>query len=137
MPRARKPTAGEQSTSKQTKTRSRAVARTPPRKSAKATQSASVPMIDTAQAAQAAAKMLIAGVSAKPPPDSLPRQESSLFKQLKASLNKPHALAMSNLLDKSEGPGPAKLHPLLKQVGHDQTLGQDVTRSGVPRRTPG
>jgi hypothetical protein len=100
---------------------------------------AGTPMIDTSLAAEAAAKMLAAGFNRPAAIDAnAPKpQESAMFKQLKAGLNKPHATAMSNLLDQSHGPGPAKSHPLLKQVGHNQTYGADVTRSGVPRRTPG
>jgi hypothetical protein len=52
-------------------------------------------------------------------------------------LNKPHSTTVSNLLEKSHGPEPTKMHPHLKQVGKNQTFGADVTRSGVPRRTPG
>ena len=66
-----------------------------------------------------------------------PKPESAMFKQMKADLNKPDATAMSNLLEKSHGPEPTKNHPQLKQVGHNQTFGADVTRTGVPRRTPG
>jgi hypothetical protein len=95
-------------------------------------------MIDTSLAAQAAAQMLAAGLN-KPAPaaSTAPKQESAMFKQLKAGLNKPHSATMTNLLDKSHGPEPTKTHPQLKQVGRNQTFGADVTRSGVPRRTPG
>jgi hypothetical protein len=98
-----------------------------------------MPMIDTSLAAENAARMLMgrfnkpsASVSGSEKP-----QESAMFKQLKAGLKAPHSAAMSNLLDKSHGPEPAKSHPQLKQVGQNQTFGADVTRSGVPRRTPG
>lgn len=101
------------------------------------------PLIDTSLAAENAARMLAAGVSAKPVAGSTKpapqRQESSLFKQLKSGLNKPHSTAMNNLLDKTHGPSPHKApNAFNKQVGHNQTTGGgDVTRSGVPRRTNG
>lgn len=96
------------------------------------------PMIDTSLAAQSAARMLTAGLNKTTTSNtSIPRQESALFKQMKAGLNKPHAAAMSNLLEKSQGPEPAKTHSNMKQVGQNQTQSADVTRSGVPRRNPG
>jgi hypothetical protein len=99
------------------------------------------PLIDTSLAAENAARMLAAGVSAKPIAGSNrpapQRQESSLFKQLKSGLNKPHSTAMNNLLDKTHGPSPHKTPAFQKQVGRDQTTGADPTRSGVPRRTNG
>src|SRR4029077_9990265 len=99
----------------------------------------SPPVVDTAMAAQSAARMLVAGAN-KPQaqfPETGPKQESALFKQLKAGLSKPHSAAMSNLLDRSHGPEPVKSHAQFKQLGRNQTFGPDVTRSGVPRRTPG
>lgn len=113
----------------------------PARKSAakKPAAPAGAPLIDTNLAAEAAAKMLVAGLNkpAANQPDA-PKQESAMFKQLKAGLNKPAGSAMSNLLEKSHGPDLTKSHQAFnKQVGHNQTFGADVTRSGVPRRTPG
>jgi hypothetical protein len=104
------------------------------------TAPSATPLIDTSLAAQNAARMLAAGVSGKPttPLAKAPlRQESSLFKQLKSGLNKPSSTAMNNLLDKTHGPSPHKTPAFQKQVGHNQTSGGDVTRSGVPRRTNG
>jgi hypothetical protein len=108
------------------------------KKSAKPSKPVSTtsPMIDTSLAAQAAAQMLAAGLN-RPAASSTPKQESAMFKQLKAGLNKPHTATVSNLLEKSHGPEPTKIHPQQKQVGKNQTFGADVTRSGVPRRTPG
>ena len=95
------------------------------------------PLIDTSLAASDAARMLTAGLK-KPAAGNAPKpQESAMFKQLKAGLNKPHSATMSNLLEKSQGPEPTKTHPQQKQVGQNQTFSADVTRSGVPRRTPG
>jgi hypothetical protein len=107
------------------------------RKSAPPTGGA--PMIDTSFAAEAAAKMLAAGFNrpAAAGTNAQKPQESAMFKQLKAGLNKTHSTAISNILDKSHGPEPAKSHPSMKQIGQNQTFGADVTRSGVPRRTPG
>ena len=82
--------------------------------------------------------MLAAGLSRGPAnPAGGAKPQSAMFKQLKAGLNKPHAAAMSNLLEKSHGPEPTRSHPMLKQVGQNQTFSADVTRTGVPRRTPG
>lgn len=113
----------------------------PAKKSAKSKPSAALdaPLIDTSLAAENAAKMLMAGLS-KPQPaagGTGAKQESAMFKQLKAGLKKPAATTMSNLLGKQHGPELTKSHANMKQVGHNQTFGADVTRSGVPRRTPG
>ena len=79
-------------------------------------------MIDTNLAAQSAARMLSAGLN-KPATNTNnpPRQESALFKQMKAGLNKSHSTTMSNMLEKSHGPETTKSHPQQKQVGRDQT----------------
>jgi len=101
-------------------------------------QPAGMPLIDTSLAAQTAARLvknrdLLGGSKAT---GSQP--ESSSFKQLKESLLKPSV----------QGPG-GLLSPQLQnkkfnqgfggrnQVGHNQTFGADVNRSGVPRRTSG
>jgi hypothetical protein len=105
-----------------------------------AAPAAGQPMIDTSLAAANAAKLLAGGFN-KPASSTNPsgnKTESAMFKNLKAGLNKPSSAAMSNLLDKSHGPEPTKSHTgFNKQVGHNQTYGADVNRSGVPRRTPG
>lgn len=99
------------------------------------------PMIDTSLAAENAARMLAAGFSRRErhAQDDDEKKEGSLIKQLKAELNKPAAHAVSSVLDKSAGAGQKR--PNLpfgrKQVGHNQTFGPDLTRSGVPRRTGG
>ena len=96
------------------------------------------PMINTSLAAENAARMLMGGLNRPAGKNAgAPRQESAMFKQLKAGLNKPHSTTMSNLLNKSQGPETTRSHQQFKQVGHNQTFGADVTRSGVPRRTPG
>jgi hypothetical protein len=106
------------------------------------------PMIDTGLAAQAAAKMLVAGFQSKNTSAGAgagtsgagaARPQSAMFRQIKEGLTKPHLSGMENVLDKS-APGGGKRSDLPKgppQVGHNQTFGADVNRAGVPRRTPG
>jgi hypothetical protein len=98
------------------------------------------PLIDTNLAAANAARMLAAKFpsSAGNASQNAPAQESAMFKNLKAGVNKPASAGMSNLLEKSHGPTePVKSHHQQKQVGRNQTFGADVARTGVPRRTPG
>lgn len=121
---------GSKASSDSTRPKKKAAAKKPAAKPA----AGSIPGIDTSLAAETAAKMLAAKFNksvgtAKP--------ESAMFRQMKEGLNKPHSAAMSNVLDKAQGPEPIKSHPQFKQVGHNQTHGADVTRTGVPRRTPG
>src|SRR5438067_2735885 len=103
------------------------------------------PHVDTTLAAQNAAKQLAAGLPRKAAtaggaPSSGNRSESSMFKNLKQGLAKPHLTGLDNLLDKS-APTDSKRSNLPfgggKHVGHNQTFGADVNRAGVPRRTPG
>ncbi|MCC7351450.1 MAG: hypothetical protein IT446_12860 [Phycisphaerales bacterium] len=94
--------------------------------------------IDTSLAAQSAAKLLLARANTANRPAEA-KSESSAFKNLKDSVNKPHLQGMDNLLN-SIGTPVAKRSNLPaghKQVGHNQTFGADVNRSGVPRRTGG
>ena len=112
------------------------------KKSAAAAAPHGTPLVDTNLAAETAARMLAAGAHAKQShQSSQPQQksESSLFKQMKAGLNKPASSAMGGVLDKSGGPLQKKPNQPFggKQVGQNQTFGADVTRSGVPRRTSG
>jgi hypothetical protein len=98
------------------------------------------PLIDTSLAASSAASMIAAGLSArnhKPAGAQSGKPESSLFKQLKSGLNKPHSATMDSLLDKTHGPGAQKGNAFQKQVGHNQTTGSDAARINVPRRTAG
>ena len=100
------------------------------------------PMIDTSLAANAAAAMIAGKVGAnagKKPQPQQQKKESAGFKQLKAGLNKPAAGALGGAFGV---PGQQKKnvtqqHGGNRQVGHNQTFGADVTRTGVPRRTPG
>jgi hypothetical protein len=100
----------------------------------------SIPLIDPTAAIETAAALVGRGVSTPPTPTG-PRKESASFKQLKEGLNQPAAGAISSALDKSSGPiGKKSAVPFShgsRQVGHNQTFGADVSRSGVPRRTAG
>ena len=93
--------------------------------------------IDTALAANAAAAMVAGNVSL-PATGGQPKKDSAAFKQLKAGLNKPSAGALGGAFAVQSGKKKA-ITPLggPKQVGHNQTFGADVNRTGVPRRTPG
>ncbi|MBC8107254.1 MAG: hypothetical protein H7Z14_11740 [Anaerolineae bacterium] len=98
------------------------------------------PLIDTSHIASSAARMLVAGVGGKnqqKQPQASKQPESSLFKQMKSGLNKPHSAQMDSLLDKTHGPGGQKTQGFEKQVAHNQTVGTDATRKSVPRRTAG
>ena len=101
---------------------------------------ASSPRIDTSLAANAAAAMIAGKVGpTSSGGKSQPKKESSAFKQLKAGLNKPAGGALGGAFgvvgqqQKKSGQN----YGGGKQVGHNQTFGADVNRSGVPRRTPG
>lgn len=98
------------------------------------------PLIDTNLAAQNAARMLTARASGSAPSSQEGKKETSTFKQMKESFAKPHAASMNSLLNNTVSPGAKKsAQPFAggKQVGHNQTFGADVTRTGVPRRTGG
>ena len=108
------------------------------KKAAKPAGTSDVPLIDTNLAAQAAAKMVVNRDLLGAAKAGGEKKESGSFKQLKESLHKPAV----------QGPG-GLLSPLgqqkkansgfggRNQVGHNQTFGADVNRSGVPRRTSG
>jgi hypothetical protein len=96
-----------------------------------------VPLIDTSLAAQAAANMVVNRDLLAPKPAG-EKKESGSFKQLKESLLKPSVQGPGGLLSPQ---GPQKKFNQgfggRNQVGHNQTFGADVNRSGVPRRTSG
>ena len=114
--------------------------RTPPSPAKKSPAApADAPLIDTALAANAAAALVGSKVQRPAPKDApQPKKESAAFKQLKAGLNKPSAGALGGAFA-PQGQQKKSIMPLGggKQVGHNQTFGADLTRSGVPRRTPG
>jgi len=131
--------------SKKSETTTKTASKKAPAKKSAAKQPASQsadPMVDTTLAAQNAAKHLVAGLPRKSAaPSGTPNKtESAMFKNLKENLSKPHLTGLNGILDKS-APSDQKRSNLPfgggKQVGHNQTFGADVTRSGVPRRTPG
>ena len=139
QPAAKKPAAEKKSSAAP----ARASAKAAPSKSASkpAAAPAGAPLIDTSLAANAAAAMIAGKVSTPSGSKSQPQQkkESAAFKQLKAGLNKPSAGALGGAFGV---PGQQKknvtqTHGGSRQVGHNQTFGADVTRTGVPRRTPG
>lgn len=103
------------------------------KKSASAPEAA--PLIDTSLAAAAAAKLVANRdlLNAKGP-----KRESGTFKQLKENLNKPSVTGPATFLQNTAPPKKSNL-PFggRNQVGHNQTFGADVNRSGVPRRTGG
>ncbi|HTW95947.1 MAG TPA: hypothetical protein VMD30_14185 [Tepidisphaeraceae bacterium] len=95
--------------------------------------------LDTSHVAEAAAARVASGLGGTPLP-AAGGKESSTFKHLKESLNKP-ASGMGVALDKSGLAGGKHSHLPFghagKQVGRNQTFGADVNRTGVPRRTGG
>jgi hypothetical protein len=95
-------------------------------------------LVDTNLAAQSAARMLFANRKRENAPESKPAS-GGLIDQLKAEINKHPSATVAGMLDKSAPAGARK--PNLpfdrKQVAHNQTHSGDITRSGVPRRTPG
>ena len=110
--------------------------------SASSAAPANAPAIDTSLAANTAAALIAnkaaksSGASGTAPSPS--KKESAAFKQLKAGLNKPAAGAMGGAFGIAGQEKKSHLpHAGGKQVGHNQTFGADVNRTGVPRRTPG
>jgi hypothetical protein len=101
-------------------------------------QPAGMPLIDTSLAAQSAARMVASRERNQTQRSGESQQESSAFRQMKESVNKPGAQGPASFLQntapikKSSQPfgGP-------NQVGKNQTFGADVNRTGVPRRTGG
>jgi hypothetical protein len=118
----------------------KAPARKAPAKAKAPAAPAGMPTIDTSLAAQTAAKLvknrdrLQAGKGA----GAGTQHESSSFKQLKDSVNKPSMHGPTSFLQNT---APQKKSNLpfggLNQVGRNQTFGADVNRTGVPRRTGG
>jgi len=111
------------------------------RKAAKPAGPAGVPMIDTSLAARAAVNMVVNRdmlAAANKPQAGGEKKESGSFKQLKESLLKPTVQGPGGLLSPQ---GQQKKNNTgfggRNQVGHNQTFGADVNRTGVPRRTGG
>ncbi len=109
-----------------------------PKKAARPAATTGVPLIDTNLAAQAAAKMVVNRDLLGAAKAGGEKKESGSFKQLKESLLKPAVQGPGGLLSpvgqqKKSNTGFGGRN----QVGHNQTFGADVNRSGVPRRTSG
>lgn len=90
--------------------------------------------INTDLAAKSAAAFLVNRVkqnqtSAKP--------ESSDFKKLKAGILTPSGSVTSSILGGIQSGKPQQNTGYGKQVGHNQTIGANHSRTGVPRRTSG
>ncbi|MGE5607999.1 MAG: hypothetical protein ACM359_01985 [Bacillota bacterium] len=98
---------------------------------------AATPMVDTNLAALAAARMLAAKAKLGSAEVATGNKETSTFKQLKESLNKPASSLASNVLGNTFGPQKSNLPAHLQgQVLHNQTQGGG-SRVNVPRRTAG
>ena len=124
--------------SRKTASSSKPASPKPVRRLKKAAPPVAAPLIDTNLAAQTAAKILAA--RAKLGNDALastePAHESGTFKQLKESLQRPAAHAVSSAMGTSFGQQKSNLPiPGQKQVAHSQTQG--IARVNVPRRTAG
>ncbi len=107
-----------------------------PAKKPAAQSAGDLPSINTSAAASAAAAMIGNKVSLAG--GGTARPESSAFKQMKEGLSKPAPGLAGSLLGTT--PGQKKSNAPFaqtKQVGHNQTFGADVNRTGVPRRTGG
>jgi hypothetical protein len=132
--------AKKQSREKASAGESSGAGKTAPKKAAVAKKKAAPgdtgsPMIDTSLAAAAAAKMVANRDLLNP---AGPKRESGSFKQMKESLSKPASTGPASFLH-STAPQKKSNLPFggRNQVGHNQTFGADVNRSGVPRRTGG
>jgi hypothetical protein len=98
---------------------------------------------DTSLAAEAAARMIGAkaqGTLGAAAESDANRKETSLFKQMKETMARPHAASVDALLNNTVSPG-ARRSALpfdsAKQTGHNQTVGTSVSRRNLPRRTGG
>lgn len=95
-------------------------------------------LIDTDLAAQNAARLLVANLKKRGAASQSTEPQSAMFKNLKANLSQGAGASIANVLEQSHGPEVTKSHEAFnKQVGHNQTVGSDAVRTGVPRRTPG
>jgi hypothetical protein len=107
------------------------------KKSAAPSAPTGFPMIDTGAAAAAAASLIRHKVST----DNLGgtgKKSSAGFQQMKDSLNKSPSSIVGGMLGAVQDKKNQQGHSgQAKQVGHNQTFGADVNRTGVPRRTGG
>ena len=91
------------------------------------------PVVNTDQAAQSAAALLAARVKINA---ASTKPESAEFKKLKAGVAKPAVSGTSSLLS-SIASAKSSHSGFSQQVGHNQTIGNSLNRTGVPRRTSG
>jgi hypothetical protein len=105
------------------------------KKAAKPATPGAAPVIDTSLAASTAAKLLVNRNMLNRTGGEKP--ESAGFRQMKESLSKPAAPAVPFLPTSNTGKKSNQPFSGRNQVGHNQTFGADVNRSGVPRRTGG
>ena len=94
------------------------------------------PLVDPAQSAAAAAALVARKVVVASPAGGAKTQSTS-FKNLKESLNKPHIGGVLDKIAPSSGKKSSVPFGGGQQVGHNQTFGADVSRRNVPRRTNG
>jgi len=94
--------------------------------------------VDTSLAAQMAARMLAARArkQSTPAPAAPSGRESSSFRQLKQSLNRPAQHIISSALGSTFGEHKSNLPIPDKQIAHSQTQ-SNIGRVNVPRRTAG
>ncbi len=121
-----------------------AAASTPKKGAAKKTAKAAtenMPQINTSNAAEAAAKMIahkLASAVGGNATGSAAKHESASFRQLKEGLNKSASQGAASFIQSTAPTKKSSQHfGRPNQVGHNQTFGADVNRSGVPRRTGG
>ncbi|HUB25433.1 MAG TPA: hypothetical protein VL992_08375 [Tepidisphaeraceae bacterium] len=117
------------------------MAKSKPQRKPPAKGESSAPSFDTSRAVEEAAALIAGGRSAAPAKPT-PRKQSLEFQQLKEGINQPGIQGLDKILDTTGSASSKKsntpfVHGGNKQVGHNQTFGADVTRSGVPRRTAG
>lgn len=98
------------------------------------------PIVNTSLAAENAARMIGAKAGGFSSITAGSKKETSAFKQMKESFTKPHAAGIGNMLNSTISPAAKKNNQPFqvgKQVGHNQTMGSEATRTSVPRRTGG
>ena len=112
----------------------------PVAKAAAKTAAPVAPMVNTSLAAETAARMIGAKAGGFGSPSTGPKKETSAFKQMKQGFTKPHSAGIGNMLNSTISPAAKKSNQPFhadKQVGHNQTMGSDASRTSVPRRTNG
>jgi len=106
-------------------------------KAAKPAESLSNITIDPSQSASSVAAALAARAKFGSSTGNATSGESASFKQLKEGLAKPQFSAGSPLAGQPQQGKFTGPSGFAKQTGHNQTVGHNPARSGVPRRTNG